>query len=156
MPLLVPILVLLPYFVVKSHQRSQRINHLVESLSQGSRDLGQMSRLLEGRQEPWIGEPAEEVRSFEESDLKGFGILQDSRIFDLRGWKPVKPGESDPSSLVFGYRRLKVFKQPENDRKQPISRLPPRDQSQNGRPVPNAATAAEVEHESRGRRDPRS
>ena len=113
-PLLVPILVLLPYFVVKSHQRSQRINHLVESLSQGSRDLGQMSRLLEGRQEPWIGEPAEEVRSFDESDFKGFGILQDSRIFDLRGWKPVKAAESDPSSLVFGYRRLKVFKQPEN------------------------------------------
>ena len=113
-PLLVPILVLLPYLVVKSHQRSQRINHLVESLSQGSRDLGQMSRLLEGRQEPWIGEPAEEVRSFDESDLTGFGILQDSRIFDLRSWKPAKPGESDPSSLVFGYRRLKVFKQPEN------------------------------------------
>ena len=112
-PLLVPILVLLPYLVVKSHQRSQRINHLVESLSQGSRDLGQMSRLLEGRQEPWIGEPAEEVRSFDESDFKGFGILQDSRIFDLRSWKPVKPAESDPSSLVFGYRRLKVFKQPE-------------------------------------------
>ena len=112
-PLLVPILVLLPYLVVKSHQRSQRINHLVESLSQGSRDLGQMSRLLEGRQEPWIGEPAEEVRSFDESDFKGFGILQDSRIFDLRSWKPVKSAESDPSSLVFGYRRLKVFKQPE-------------------------------------------
>ncbi len=54
-PLLIPILFLLPYLVVKSHQRSQRINHLVESLSQGSRDLGQMSRLLEGRQEPWIG-----------------------------------------------------------------------------------------------------
>ncbi len=99
--------------MVKSHQRSQRINHLVESLSQGSRDLGQMSRLLDGRQEPWIGEPAEEVRRFDESDIKGFGILQDSRIFDLRGWKPVKPAESDPSSLAFGYRRLKVFKQPE-------------------------------------------
>jgi len=112
-PLLVPILVLLPYLVVKSHQRSQRINHLVESLSQGSRDLGQMSRLLEGRQEPWIGEPAEEVRGFDESDFKGFGILQDSRIFDLRSWKPGKPAESDPSSLVFSYRRLKVFKQPE-------------------------------------------
>ena len=35
-PLLVPILVLLPYLVVKSHQRSQRLNHLVESLSQGA------------------------------------------------------------------------------------------------------------------------
>ena len=38
-PLLVPILVLLPYLVVKSHQRSHRLNQLVQSLSQGSRDL---------------------------------------------------------------------------------------------------------------------
>jgi hypothetical protein len=113
-PLFIPILVLLPYLVIKSHQRSQRIEHLVESLSQGSRDLGQMSRLLEGKQAPWIGEPAEEVRSFDETNLSGFGILQDSRIFDLRSWKPVDSGENDPDSLVFSYRRLKVFKQPEN------------------------------------------
>jgi predicted acylesterase/phospholipase RssA len=113
-PLLIPILVLLPYLVIKSQQRSQRVNHLVESLSQGSRDLGQMSRLLDGRQQPWVGEPAEEVSRFDETDLRGFEILQDSRIFDLRGWKPVKVGESDASSLFFSYRRLKVFKQPDN------------------------------------------
>jgi hypothetical protein len=112
-PLLIPILVMVPYFVVRSHQRSQRLNYLVESLSQGTRDLEQMSRLLEGRQEPWRGEPAEEVRGFDESDNQGFGILQDSRIFDFRGWQPVEPTESDRSSLVFGYRRLKVFKQSE-------------------------------------------
>ena len=74
-PLLVPLLVLAPYLVAKSHQRSQQINHLVESLSQGSRDLGQMSRLLEGRQQPWVGEPAEEVSRFDETDLPG---LRDS------------------------------------------------------------------------------
>ena len=46
-PLLIPILVLLPYFVVKAYQRSQRMSQLVDSLSQGSRDLQQMSILLE-------------------------------------------------------------------------------------------------------------
>ena len=115
-----------------------------------------MSRLLEGRQEPWIGEPAEEVRSFDESDFKGFEILQDSRIFDLRSWKPVKPAESDPSSLVFGYRRLKVFKQPEKAGNNLFHVYLAWDQSQNGSPVPNAATSAKVEHESRGGRDRRS
>ena len=113
-PLLVPILILLPYLVFKSHQRSQRVNHLVESLSQGSRDLAQMSRLLEGRQQPWVGEPAEEARSLDEQDISGFEILQDSRIFDLRSWKPTASAEEDPSSLVFGYRRLKIFQKPEN------------------------------------------
>jgi hypothetical protein len=113
-PLIVPIVVLGPYLAVRLHQRSQHINHLVESFSQGSRDLGQMSRLLDGRQEPWSGVPAEDVRSVAESDIQGFEILQDSRIFDLRSWKPVKPAESDPGSLAFCYRRLKVLKQPES------------------------------------------
>jgi hypothetical protein len=113
-PLLIPILVLAPYLAFKFHQRSQRINYLVESLSQGTRDLAEMSRLLEGRQQPWIGAPAEAVGSVGETDLAGFEILQDSRIFDLRGWKRDKSGESDPSSLVFGYRRLKVAKAPGN------------------------------------------
>jgi predicted acylesterase/phospholipase RssA len=112
-PLLVPILVLAPFLVYKSHQRSQQVNHLVESLSQGSRDLGRMSQLLEGQLEPWIGAPAEDVRSFDAVDLQGFEIVQDSSIYDLRRWKPVKAGESDPGSLAFCYRRLKVFKQPE-------------------------------------------
>jgi predicted acylesterase/phospholipase RssA len=112
-PLLVPILVLIPFLVVQSQQRSHRINHLVESLSQGSRDLGQMSRLLEGRQEPWIGEPAGEVGGLDKIDLQGFEILQDSRIKDLRRWRPLKSGEDDPGSLVFCYRRMKVFKHPE-------------------------------------------
>jgi hypothetical protein len=115
-PLIVPILVLTPYLIYTSHQRSERINHLVESLSQGSRDLAQMSRLLEGKQQPWKGEPAEEVPNFEDPEIKGFEVLQDSRIMDLRSWKPVDAGQSDPSSLVFGYRRLKVVKLPENAR----------------------------------------
>jgi predicted acylesterase/phospholipase RssA len=113
-PLLVPILVLAPYMAFKFHQRSQRISYLVESLSQGSRDLTEMTQLLEGRQRPWIGAPAEAVGSVGDADLAGFEILQDSRIFDLRGWKPGSSEESDASSLVFGYRRLKVAKAPGN------------------------------------------
>ena len=41
-------------------------------------------------------------------------ILQDSRIIDLRGWKPAAAGGNEPGSLVYGYRRLKVLKQPDN------------------------------------------
>jgi hypothetical protein len=113
-PLLIPILVLTPLFVIKSHERSQRVHHLVESFSQGTRELGQLTQLLENRPEPWIGEPAKEASGFDEADLRGFAILQDARIFDLRRWKPAGSEESDASSLAFCYRRLKVFKQPEN------------------------------------------
>jgi hypothetical protein len=72
-----------------------------------------MTRLLESRQQPWIGAPAREARSIEESDIRGFEVVQDSRIIDLRSWKPGQPAATDPSSLAFVYRRLKVFNKPE-------------------------------------------
>jgi predicted acylesterase/phospholipase RssA len=109
-PILIPILVLLPYFVVKSYQRSHRISQLVDSLSQGSRDLEVMSRLLEGPMKLWAGETAEEVRDPGELNFTGFDVLQDSRIIDLRNWSPAAAGKADSTSLVYGYRRLKVIK----------------------------------------------
>jgi predicted acylesterase/phospholipase RssA len=115
-PLLVPILVLMPLILVKSYQRTHRLNQLVYSLSQGSRDLQQMSRLLEGPMEPWTGESAEEVRHLDLPNFTGFEILQDSRMLDLRKWHPTAPGKGERGSLIFGYQRLKVLKQPTNTR----------------------------------------
>lgn len=111
-PILIPILVLLPYFVVKSYQRSHRLNQIVESLAQGSRDVEQMARLLEGPVPPFVGERAEELPRDAKPDPKGFLILQDLRMIDLRRWKPGA-GSSDDSQ-VYGYRRLKVRKEADN------------------------------------------
>jgi predicted acylesterase/phospholipase RssA len=113
-PILVPILVVLPYVVAKSYQRSHRISQLIDSLSQGSRDLDVMSQLLEGPIKPWIGEPPEEVRDVGELDFTGFEVLQDSRIIDMRTWNPTSSGKLDVTSEVYGYRRLKVVKLPDN------------------------------------------
>src|SRR5262249_41140455 len=94
-PLIVPIVVLLPYLVVKYYDQSQRMKQLVGSLSQGTRDFQVMSRLLESQPVPWVGVQAEEVRNLTEPNLKGFEILQDSRILDLRDWKPTRPQTND-------------------------------------------------------------
>jgi hypothetical protein len=45
-PIIVPILFLTPYLAYKVYERSHRINQIVESLSQQSRDLEQMTRLM--------------------------------------------------------------------------------------------------------------
>jgi hypothetical protein len=104
-PLIVPILILMPYFLVKSYQRSVRNSQIVDSLAQGSRDVEQMMRLLEVKSVPWTGVPFEQIDKPPELNREGFEILQDSRIMDLRGWKP-----GSPDSISFGYRRLKVLK----------------------------------------------
>jgi predicted acylesterase/phospholipase RssA len=113
-PLIVPILILMPYLVGKYLQRSHHLKQLVESLSQGSSDLEKMSDLLEHESVPWTGEVAEKVPKLAEPDLKGFEILQDSRIIDLRSWRPHQSGKSDPTSLVYIHHRMKVVKQREN------------------------------------------
>jgi len=118
-PIIVPILVLLPYFVIRSYQRSRSVNTIVESIVQGSRDLEQMTRLMEGPVEPWVGEKAEDLKTDEKPDLTGYLILQDLRIVDLRSWKHNARND-DSSSFVYGYRRLKVQKRPEASTNQPF------------------------------------
>ena len=111
-PILVPILTLLPYATYRTYKTSHRINQIAESLAQSSRDFEQMSLLMEGPVAPWTGETAEELRGNEKPNPKGFTILQDSRIIDLRKWKPSAANASD--TYLYGYRRLKVLKQKEN------------------------------------------
>jgi predicted acylesterase/phospholipase RssA len=107
-PLLMPILFLMPYFVYQAYQESYRMNQIVSSLRQGSQDLERMNMLLKGPMQPWEGIPAEQVQNFDEVDFNGFKVLQDSHILDLREWKPGT-NESD-SSFVYGYERLKVMR----------------------------------------------
>ena len=109
-PIIIPILILLPYFIARSYERSRRLNKIVESLAQGSRDLEQMTKLMEGPVSPWVGEKnLEELPANDKADLAGYLILQDLRIIDLRKWQP-STGSTDKDSYVYGYRRLKVQK----------------------------------------------
>jgi hypothetical protein len=112
-PIIVPILVLLPYIAFTIYERSHRLNQLVQSFSQGTRDLEILNEMLENKPVDWIGEHADRVHNLDEPDLKGFGILQDSRILDLRAWKPGASGANAPRSLARVYRRMKVVKQDE-------------------------------------------
>jgi predicted acylesterase/phospholipase RssA len=108
-PLLFSLFILLPYFMVQSYRTSRRIDRLVESLAHGSPDIDIMSRLLAGPIKSFKGEPCEDVRSIEPPNYQGFSILQDSCILDLRPWMP-----GDSTSLVYGYRHLKVLKNADN------------------------------------------
>lgn len=112
-PIIIPILVLLPYFVARYFERSHRVNQIVESLAQGSRDVEQMSRLLEGPVPPFTGERAEELPPDAKPEPKGYLILQDLRMIDLRRWKGAA-GRGDAGSMIYGYRRMKVRKELDN------------------------------------------
>jgi hypothetical protein len=96
--------------MVKSYRTSHRVNRLVESLARGSPDIDILSQLMAGPIKVFDGEPYEEVNSIVPPNYKGFTILQDSCILDLRPWDP-----NDSTSLVYGSRCVKVLKNSDND-----------------------------------------
>ena len=98
-----PIFILMPYFVIKSYERlrASKAGSLIDSLSQGSRDLEIMSRLLDGPMQPWIGETAEE--GLRELGGRFLGILSffrtpASSTCALESLQ--SPGKTIPTSLV--------------------------------------------------------
>jgi predicted acylesterase/phospholipase RssA len=107
-PIIVPILILTPYFVVKFYERSQRISEIVESLVQENRDLEQMTRLLDETPAPFAGEKAAALPPGHMESEAAFAILQDLRVMDLRRWGSEEPGID---RTVYTYRRLKVRKE---------------------------------------------
>jgi predicted acylesterase/phospholipase RssA len=109
-PLLVPLLFFVPYFVLDTYQRSERARRLHESIAYGNPDFEVMNRLVRTPMKPFKGEPAEDVRRLDPVDDKSFTVLQDSRIIDLRPWNPDIGAAADPNSLVYSYRRLKLQK----------------------------------------------
>jgi hypothetical protein len=113
-PIILPVLVLLPYVAITTYNHTHQYNRLVRSLSQGTQDLETLSEMLEGQPETFAGERAEKVRSLDKPDLTGFQILQDSRIIDLRGWLPGGTAPGGRDSLVVVRRRMKVLKLREN------------------------------------------
>jgi predicted acylesterase/phospholipase RssA len=113
-PIIVPILFLLPYVAITIYTKTHQYNRLVQSYSQGTSDLDTLSEMLNSKLENWAGERPEKVRSLDEPDLKGFEILQDSRIIDLRGWLPNASGDVERDSAVVIHRRMKVLKLREN------------------------------------------
>jgi predicted acylesterase/phospholipase RssA len=109
-PLLVAMFVVVPYLTYQSYQQSHRVNRLTASIMSGSPDFEMMIQLMNAPMSHFKGESPEELRIIEPPNYKGFTILQDSCIFDLRQWNPAEEGKTDATSLVYVYRRLKLVK----------------------------------------------
>jgi hypothetical protein len=107
---LVLLLLVVPYVLIDSYLQSKRVSQLIESISRGNPDFETMSQLMRAPMKSFKGVAVEDVRNFDPLDYKGFNILQDSRIIDLRLWDPTAAGKTDTDLLVYGYRRLKVEK----------------------------------------------
>ena len=115
LPLIVLVL-LTPYFLLDYYQQYQRVGRLLEYVSHSSPDFEVMIKLVRAPMPPFKGEPAEESRQAEPPNYKGFTVLQDTSIIDLRAWNPSGEGKNGSSMRVYGYRHLKIQKAGSDDK----------------------------------------
>ncbi len=114
-PILVPIMLFLPYISIHYYKRSVRLNALTQSFAQGSPDLAKLGEMLDNDPlPPWTGVPSEEGNEAETRDMSGFKILSDSRITDLRAWNAATVGKIDSTSRIFTYRRIMAVRNPDH------------------------------------------
>ena len=110
-PLLVPILIVLPYYGVKWHHEAQVAQQLIESVAQGNRDFAVMGKLLnEGPVAPFAGMPTQEMQEVMPLDYSGFEVISDTRVLDYRSWRIAAVGAADDQSWGYAYRRMRVRK----------------------------------------------
>ena len=108
-PLLVPILLVLPYYGAKWYHQSQVAQHLIEGMAQSNRDYAVMSRLLqEGPSPAFKGMPVEEVPALAPPANTGIEVIADTRILDYRPWNIGRA--STDRSWLYLYRRMRVQK----------------------------------------------
>jgi hypothetical protein len=111
-PLLFPLFVLLPFGAFEYYKSAERSHELVKWLYQGSPDLLQVQVLLQTLPAIWrkgSGAAAQERESFDGLDSKGYTILKETRIADLRIWNPT----DREKSVVQYARRITVMKDPD-------------------------------------------
>ena len=110
-PLLVPILVVLPYFAAKWYHQSQVAQRLIEGIAQSNQDYALMSKLLQGGpMQPFVGMPVEEVPQVEPPDNQGIEVIADMRVVDLRQLRLASSPTTDEQSIAFVYRRVRIQK----------------------------------------------
>lgn len=110
-PILVPILIVLPYYGVKWHHEAQVAQQLIESVALGNRDFAVMGKLLnEGPVAPFVGMQTQEVQEVIPLDYSGFEVISDTRVYDYRSWRTAVVGAADDQSWGYAYRRMRVRK----------------------------------------------
>ena len=110
-PLLVPILVVVPYYAAKWYHQSQVAQRLIEGIAQSNQDYALMSNLLQGGpMQPFAGMPVEDVRQIEPPDNQGIEVIADMRVVDLRQLQFASSPTTDEHSIAFVYRRMRIQK----------------------------------------------
>lgn len=106
-PLLLLLLVGLPYLAYRSYRIAHRSEQIVDAITFSNPDFQTVLQLVRSNPIPgnWSSLPLDEVSQLEPVDNQGFVLVTDTRILDLRAWKP---GSMEDDERVVSYRRMRL------------------------------------------------
>jgi hypothetical protein len=110
---LLAVLIFLPFKAFKYYQNMKQAQQLIGWLYQGNKDMEQIQEILDVQPSAWpkgSGVVPEERDTFKGLDDRGFRVLKETQIADLRLFNPTDPN----NSLVQYFRRDAVVKQTVN------------------------------------------
>jgi predicted acylesterase/phospholipase RssA len=112
-------LIFLPIKAFKYYQNTKQAQLLIEWLYQGNKDMEQIQEILDVQPSAWPKGSSvvpEERDSFKGLDNKGFRVLKETQIADLRLYNPTDPN----NSMVQDFRRDAIVKQTVNPSSQDL------------------------------------
>jgi len=113
------VFVYLPVYVYRLHRHTEMLTGVIDSIAMGDPDIRQILDLVEGTAaEDWPIAPVGELNTPLEADLNGVDVLSQSRIFDLREFRPQAADEDAQGIVTFWDRIVLRFNEDyEGDRK---------------------------------------
>lgn len=96
----------IPYYLYEVNQKAKKQNMVLTAVAQMNPNYRKIVNLLnQGPKSQFEDMPFEDVDSLESPDFRGFEVLSDSRIFDLRSWS-----EPSPATPAACYTRLRILR----------------------------------------------
>lgn len=106
-PLLLVLLLGLPYFGYQAYKKANRSEMIVDAITFSNSDFQLVLQLARRNPIPgdWTPLSVEEVSVLEPASYRGFRLITDTRVIDMRAWKF---GVNDVTHRIITYRRMQV------------------------------------------------
>jgi hypothetical protein len=106
-PLLLALFLGVPYFGYQAYKKASRSEMIVDAITFSNSDFQLVLQLARRNPIPgdWTPLTVEEVPTLPPLDYKGFRLITDTRIIDMRAWQP---DVNDETHRFIAYRRMQV------------------------------------------------